>query len=265
MIIQSSLPNKGLAHIIKEYYYIQINSENGSKEIPIIDDCHYDFVFFKEKQATFFFNNPAKKIEFNEQIFTIHNLKPPYKIGFQGSLTFFTIKLQPWVNSHFFSWIREKGVIGIKDLASNPIDLYNQVFETDLSDNSFKMADEFMLNNIFDLSASMELTKSICEYIHELKGKISVKELSEHFNLSRQYLNRLFKMEVMYSIKNYITMVRILDLVKYKSKHPEISLTQVCYDYGYFDQAHFITDFKKVCGVKPSHFFNNLPEFLLRH
>ena len=116
-----------------------------------------------------------------------------------------------------------------------------------------------------ELSNSILLVKSMCQFIEEKNGIISVIELSEHFNKSRQYLNRVFKKEVLYTLKQYITTVRIVSLVKYKSKNNNIALTAICYDYGYFDQSHFIADFKKVCGVTPTHFFNNLPEFMLRH
>lgn len=265
MIIQTSHPDKALADFVKEYYFILINSDNKPRQIPIIDDCHYDLVFFKEARASFFYGNPQHKIDFENKVFTIHDLSPPYQISFEDSLCFFTIKLQPWVNSYFFSWIGESGIIGIENLDSKPLEFYKIAFEKDFSVEIFGLADRFMLQNRLELTASMKLVKSICEYIHQKKGMVTVRELSTEFGRSRQYLNRTFKKEVLYSLKFYITMVRILDLVKYKSKHSELALTEVCYEYGYFDQPHFINDFKKVCGITPSKFFANLPEFLLRH
>ncbi|MUP46004.1 AraC family transcriptional regulator [Gramella sp. BOM4] len=265
MIIQASLPSKKLYSFIKEYYFIEINSKSESRQNPIIDDCHYDLVFFKEAKARFFYGNPAKKIDFRKRIFTIHDLKPPYKISFEDSLTFFTIKLQPWVNHHFFSWIRENGIIDIENMGIDPGSLYKKVFEKEFSEETFELANIFMSQHDFELTSTMELVRSICEYIQQKKGVISVSQLSEHFGKSRQYLNRTFKNEVMYSLKYYITMVRILNLVKFKASHSQIALTEVCYEYGYFDQAHFINDFKKVCGMSPGKFFSDLPEFLLRH
>ena len=122
-----------------------------------------------------------------------------------------------------------------------------------------------MVDYSFQLTSTQILVKSICEYIYLKKGRISVEQISHHFKKSRQYLNRIFKQEVLYSLKKFIVTVRMLDLVKYKAKHPEISLTELSHEYDYFDQAHFVNDFKKVCGVTPKHFFDNLPEFLLRH
>ncbi len=177
--------------------------------------------------------------------------------------TFFVIKLQPWVNAYFFSDIKEKGVVDIENdqLAT----LWQQLFKEVSVDLRFDLAKTFMEAQDIRLSPSMILACEICEYVYMQQGKVTVMELSDHFGKSRQYLGKVFKKEVMYPLKKFIITVRILDLVKYKAKHPEISLTELGYLYGYFDQPHFINDFKKVCGVQPTYFFNHLPEFMLRH
>jgi YesN/AraC family two-component response regulator len=265
LTIKTSPPNKELLSIVKEYYFIQLDAGSTTKQIPIIDDCSYDLIFFKEANATFIYDSTQKKILINEKIFTIHNLKPPYKIKFDETLTFFTIKLQPWVNGYFFSHLMKRGIINLESLDEKLLEFYGNIFKKESFDQKFILANELMLHQNLKPTNSMLLVKSICEYIEEKKGVITVYELSEHFKKSRQYLNRIFKKEVLYSLKYFMTTIRILSLVKYKSKHSDISLTTVCYDYGYFDQPHFISDFKKVCGVTPTRFFNNLPEFLLRH
>jgi hypothetical protein len=56
-------------------------------------------VFFKEMDADFFYGSKAEFIPLNNQVFTIHGLKPPYKITTKNTLTFFAIKVQPWANS----------------------------------------------------------------------------------------------------------------------------------------------------------------------
>lgn len=265
MIIQSTSPSIELNSIVKEYYYLKIDAKDSFRSIPIIDDCCYDLVFFKEGNASFMYDFNEKSIDVNSHIFTIHDLNPPYKIGFHGSLTFFTIKLHPWVNGVFFSWIKDKGVINISKAKNSPSDLFKLLFQNDNFEEMFQFANDFMLKQTFTLSPNQELVKSMCDYIQLRQGIVKINELSNHFDKSRQYLSRVFKREVLYSLKFYITSVRILDLIKYKRNNDELALTEICYDYGYYDQAHFINDFKKVCGVTPSKYFSNLPEFILRH
>ncbi len=265
VVISVYYPKKPLDILFRECYYIHIGQEDQQRPIPVIDDCCYDLVFFKEAAGTFYYGSKAKEVPINSKIFTIHQVTPPYKIKAKDSLTFFTIKLQPWANAYFFSSLHGSGVVDISDLNDQWGVFWKQVFELDKADDQFALAEHLMEEMQFSLTPSMELVRDICAYVYKNEGKVTVNQLSEHFSRSRQYLGKVFKKEVMYPLKKFIITVRILDLVKYKSKHPDISLTQLSYDYGYFDQPHFINDFKKVCGVKPLQFFNNLPEFMLRH
>ena len=142
---------------------------------------------------------------------------------------------------------------------------YDEIFEMPEPKDRFALADKVLQTISVDESDVKSLVQSMCHTIQARRGMVSVNEISEQYQKSRQYLNKVFKQHVLYSLKKYITTVRILDLVKHKSRQPDLSLTELAYQYGYFDQAHFINDFKNVCGVNPRYFFNNLPEFILRH
>jgi AraC-like DNA-binding protein len=265
MFIKKFKTSASLHTVVKEYYYLNIQAERYPKSIPIIDDCCYDFIFFKEAMATLYYGTTPTKALIKEKFFTIHGLTPPYKISFDKSLTFFTIKLQPWCNGYFFKQLKQKGIHSLEPHGVSWLDFYNEIFNESGFEQKVTLANTIMTSMNVQHTHSMLLVKEICERIDRKKGIVTVNELSEHFKISRQYLNRIFKQEVLYTLKFYITAVRILDLVKYKSKNQQITLIELSYEYGYFDQPHFIADFKKVCGVTPSHFFNNLPEFILRH
>lgn len=265
MNVVSYCPQKPFDLFFRECYYIHINKEKANRRIPVIDDCCYDFVFFKEAKGVFHFGDDDDSLPIRSKVFTIHDVVPPYRIEAAESLTFFTIKLQPWTNAYFFSILKESGVVDISDFNTNLISFHEQIFRTHTVEEKFTLADKFMTQNMPELTSSMVLVRDLFEYIYAEQGKVTVNELSGQFERSRQYLGKIFKKEVLYSLKQFIITVRILDLVKFKQRNPDISLTELCYQYGYFDQPHFINDFKKVCGVAPQQFFNNLPEFLMRH
>ncbi|WP_299122349.1 helix-turn-helix transcriptional regulator [uncultured Tenacibaculum sp.] len=199
-------------------------------------------------------------------MFTIHDLSiPPYKLLINKKLSFVTIKFQPWMNAYFFSDLNTNGIV---NLAVNNKDLellHQAIFEEEDVMTRLQMIYGYIEKHEVTFTDKMKFVKSICEYIYNRKGKISVNELCLQFNKTRQYMNRVFKSEVLYSLKSFIITVRILDLVKFKIKNEGITLTQLSYEYGYFDQSHFIRDFKRVCGVTPKTFFKSPSEFILRH
>ena len=129
----------------------------------------------------------------------------------------------------------------------------------------FLAADRFFRQAGGELTPAARFVQQVCEAIYRERGMTSVTALSRDFGKSRQYLGKVFRQQVLYSLKQFILTVRIMDLVKYRIRNPGISMTELCYRYDYFDQPHFNRDFKRVCGVTPTRFFQRLPEFLLRH
>lgn len=265
MLIKTPQPHPSLSDVIKEYYYIQLDIEGDAKHIPIVDDCCHDFVVFKEADALFAYGKMQKTLSISQKVFTVLNLEFPYELKFRESLTFFTIKCHPWMNRYFFSEVNGSGLVNLEAYNPELLSIHQLMLINSSVEDMVTVADEFVRNKNVEMTNSMCFVKLVCEYIYDRKGLLKVSEISEHFKKSRQYINKVFKLEVMCSLKMFIISVRIIDLIKRKVKYKNTSLTSLCYDYGYFDQAHFINDFKRVSGVTPRQYFKKLPEFILRH
>lgn len=264
-MIRSFKPHPDLKEIVKEYYLIDQKLSGETEDIPIIDDCCHDVVTFKEQRAYLQYGTDDTVVPINTKIFTILGLEPPYVLKVRNQLTFFTIKLQPWMNRYFFEGWKPNGIVDIENFHPNLKVIHEQLKGVINMSRLVEKADAMFLNQEIILTTKMSLVKELCEFIIKEEGLVKVKDLALRFDKSRQYINKTFHQEVMCSLKTFITAVKIVALVKRKAKSANVSLTHLSYDYGYFDQAHFINDFKKVCGVTPSQYFENLPEFILRH
>ena len=263
MLIESRKSDETLQDWIKEYYFS--NTEENDRQIPVIDDCCYDLIFFKEAKSILKHGPKQEELSISSYVFTIHALNPPFKIQLGASMHFFTIKVQPWMNSYFFHDLPHNGIVDLGKEDQNFMDFHRKIFRVTSFEETFLLADEFLKATNLNIHKNIPLVKDICLFIYERKGLVSVNEISNQFHKSRQYIGKNFKSCVMYPLKKFIITVRILDLIQHKRNHPEISLTELCYQYNYFDQSHFIKDFKQVCGVTPTVFFNDIPTFLLRH
>ena len=264
-MIQSIQPHPNLKNIIREYYLINKQVVGSEMAIPIVDDCCHDIVLFKERKAKLQYGSGENIATINAKIFTVLGLEPPYILKVENNLTFFTIKFQPWMNRYFFNKLEQKGIVNLEAYDPALLNIYDQFKEGVAIKQLVARANDLFLSKEIALTPKMNFTKELCEFIMKEDGLVKVSDIANQFNKSRQYINKTFHQEVMCSLKTFITSVKIMALVKQKVKSAEVSLTQLSYDYGYFDQAHFINDFKKVCGVKPSSYFENLPEFILRH
>ena len=69
-------------------------------------------------------------------------------------------------------------------------------------------------------------------------------------------LERLFYTEVGLSPKTFIRITRFQEVFKKIRQQGVKDLTGLAYEYGYYDQSHFIRDFQAFSGVNPRKFFS---------
>ena len=86
----------------------------------------------------------------------------------------------------------------------------------------------------------------------ELLEKLpTVKQLVDSTGLSQRQLSRRFQHVVGLSPKEYLRVYRFIRSLRYLKNYPASSLTEIAYKSRYYDQAHFIRDYKDYTGHTP--------------
>ncbi len=88
----------------------------------------------------------------------------------------------------------------------------------------------------------------------------TVKQLADAMCYSERHLNRLFYSEIGISAKNCLQLFRINKAMLLIQRR-DLTLTECALHAGYYDQSHFIREFREVCGIAPSAFLNNMSDF----
>lgn len=88
------------------------------------------------------------------------------------------------------------------------------------------------------------------------EGHTRVDEIASKINLSGTSVRNLFHEGIGRSPKDVITILRINKILKVKPEEFS-SLTELSYHCGFFDQAHFIHEFKMTMGMSPRQYFNH--------
>lgn len=95
--------------------------------------------------------------------------------------------------------------------------------------------------------------------IIKTKGAANVKTLADQYFLSTRQFERKFKEFSGFSPKLFSRIIRFQSaLSEYGNKHK--SLTDIAYGCGYYDQSHFIHDFKTFSGYHPKNYFSGKGE-----
>ncbi|CAN5457202.1 hypothetical protein BH10BAC3_BH10BAC3_34170 [soil metagenome] len=100
-----------------------------------------------------------------------------------------------------------------------------------------------------------QLTQAIRKIWKE-EGNISTASLSKSVYLGELQLQRLFKNTVGVSPKLYSRIIRFRSAYEQAQSGKSPGWTDVAYNFGYTDQAHFVKDFKSFTGLTPTALFD---------
>ena len=91
--------------------------------------------------------------------------------------------------------------------------------------------------------------------IRQHKGILRIDQLASSLYLSKDPFEKRFRSLVGSTPKQYASIIRLRGLIQ---NYPSVSsLTEASYEAGYFDQSHFIKDFRLFTGRSPREFFQS--------
>ena len=116
----------------------------------------------------------------------------------------------------------------------------------------FRIIENFLLTHLSEKEDDKLVSEAV-KIIHRTKGKIRIKELNRLLFISQSPLEKRFRSIVGTTPKKFATLVRLNSILKNVDKTKR--LIEVTYENDYFDQAHFIKDFKRFTGKTPEEYF----------
>ena len=118
-----------------------------------------------------------------------------------------------------------------------------------------QIIETFLLNRLLSPESIDRIAKESVEIITNLKGQVSVDELSEQIKINRRRLERKFSSAIGLSPKQLSKIIRLQSTLKMLANKRFTSLTSIAHEGDYYDQAHFIKDFKEFTGMSPKKFY----------
>lgn len=93
----------------------------------------------------------------------------------------------------------------------------------------------------------------------EQHGAVDINRLAEEQNLSVRQFQRKFRKAAGYNPKLYARILRFMEVAS-RNRADFSSLTALAYAHAYYDQSHFIHEFREFSGYTPREFFSGTPE-----
>lgn len=244
-------PHPALAHVVRHYLILdgrqQVNSIHR-----LFADGNTGLVFNLDNAALCAAGNSAavNSCWLYGQVETYHDL------SLTGSINWIVVVLQPygayqlwgvpamdWYNCFFPA----------SDVLSDRINnIAHALLKEKQMNERIRLLDNFLLQQIdHSLSPDLIIVQAV-QHIFMHGGMLTVESLLQTLSVTERTLERKFKMHIGITPKRFSDIVRLnisaKRIQKMKAGRP---LTGIAYESGYFDQAHFIKEFKKYTGITP--------------
>lgn len=140
--------------------------------------------------------------------------------------------------------------------------LYARLQETAQWHTRIELVENFLLQQLGLAEKKLGKLAVVKNIMNELKQEDffdNIENLAGRYGITSRYLQKLFLQYTGLTPKLYSKINRFQQSLRLVTQK-EASLTSIAYDCGYFDQSHFIREFKSFTGVTPSvYLFNTSP------
>ena len=249
-------PASPLRHLIQGYW--QIEAGYQPELLDLVPDGYPEIAFLLQNKMTFTSANQQPMAmpwagvigQLTNRFISI--LSPHSKIIF--------IKMYPWTPSLLFGLPVFNLNNNVTDLEVLTCDrefrqLARDIRSMERIEDAVPLLDAFFLKKLALKKLETPFLAFAVQQIFQTNGTTSIESLRQNIQASRRYVEKLFKKNIGVSPKQYARMIRVKKasiLLQHKNFNGQIASVAAKLDY--YDQSHFLKDFKMVVGKTPTEF-----------
>lgn len=186
-------------------------------------------------------------------------LKPlPFKPSGQGEV--FGIRFFPATASFFLNDdvnVYNDQVFDLTSIEGDSLkDLHARLCESKSASGRVELVEKYLFRKLErrpKVSARIDLVRQVMNEVTQKDFFDNIENVAERYGITSRYLQKVFVQHTGLTPKLYIKINRFQNSLVLMGKG-NMSLTSIAYTCGYFDQSHFIREFKAFTGMSPSGF-----------
>ena len=260
MNYQTFKPHKDLESIVKFYWTLEVPFDPKNKKQKIVPDGCIEM--------TFNWGNKIKRYT-SENDFILHpnamvmgQRTKSYYILPVGNVDTFAICFYPIGFGNFVKTTLENLVDKETPIAelfgqAEANELEQQIVEAIDTEQRINIVETFLLKKLNLKNIINNIVKSTVDAILKTNGTTPINVILKDNISKRRQLERHFKKQIGISPKQLSKAIRLQATLQLLLNKKSLTLTDIAYESDYFDQSHFIKDFKDLVGVTPKDFLDN--------
>lgn len=259
MNYQTFEPDRELETLVKCYWTLESPEEKETQKQTIVPDGCMEMIFHYGDAYIQHMANGSRLVQ--PKSFVIGQLTRPLEIEPTGSTGIFSIRFHPGGFEPFASLpikeMENTAVPLVKLYGKDGQEIEEKILEAESSRERINLIEDFLLSRLAVSQRLDSIVKSTVETILTANGQLSVEEISRQTKINRRQLERRFSAAIGLSPKQLSKTIRLQSTLKILLNKKFTSLTTLAYHGEYYDQAHFIKDFKELTGFTPKEFYGS--------
>ena len=252
-------PTGILKKYIKNYYIVEINEliDFVPRE-RVYPNGNVTLVFHYGSPSKFKKRNSSEYIE--SSLVICGQQSSYYDLSLSGRTSMILIVFKPHGVKSFFNFpmneLSNKNLC-LQDLIENEAtELEDKLFNSKNNNQRIIYLENFLLNRLI-LDKDFERVEHAIKIIESTKGLIKTQNLAQEVCLGIKQFERIFSKHIGINPKKFTSIVRFQNVIQMKNNDTSVTMYQLAFDNGYFDQSHFIHDFKNLTGLTPHTFLKS--------
>jgi AraC-like DNA-binding protein len=149
------------------------------------------------------------------------------------------------------------GVFELSIVVGNTVStLHAQLQSAPSITQQLELVESYLIKKLLARPKTLDKINLVQQVMHELKQKDffdNINTVADRYGISSRYLQKVFLQHTGLTPKLYSRINRFQNSLVLLDKK-DLTLTNIAYECGYFDQSHFIREFKTFTGFVPSGF-----------
>ncbi|MEW9699257.1 DUF6597 domain-containing transcriptional factor [Paenibacillus sp. SI8] len=150
-------------------------------------------------------------------------------------------------------------ILSIQDVfGAGGKDIEAQIFAQEDGEKMVLLAEQFLREQLPEQDENVELLDRIVQSVIENRDITKVEDMVHEFGINKRTLQRLFSRYVGVSPKWVIQRFRLQEAAELLEKGGIPDWAKLSQELGYYDQSHFIRNFKAMIGKSPEEYIKEL-------
>ncbi len=260
MNYQTFKPHSDLESIVKFYWTLEVPFDPKNQKQKIVPDGCIEM--------TFNFGDKIKRYT-SENDFILHpnamvmgqRTKSFYILPIGNvdtfAICFYPIGFVNFVRTPLEYLVDKETPISELFAEKEAYQLEQQMINAIDSQQRINIIESFLLNKLNEKNTISDIVKSTVDALLKTNGTTPIHAVLKDDISKRRQLERHFKKQIGVSPKQLGKALRLQATLQLLLNKKSETLTDIAYENNYFDQNHFIKDFKDLVGVTPKEFLGN--------